>query len=458
MKNFTKHAVSTAILLAAIAVPSVALADKPDHGEKKTGLERALQSGKKSDRAREVLERNLERKLQREHDENDEEKSDAYIVAKDKEELSIDFGGTDTADSVTLPLDGLPAKGEHGSSITWVSSNSAVLSNDGKTLHRPAYGSADAKVTLTATLTYGSATATKTFELTVKSQWTDAQRVAADKEALAITFSGSDSLSSVTGPVTLPATGLHGSSITWLSSNTSVVSNDGRTVVRPAAGSGDATVALTAVITYNGVSETKTFTLTVKQQLTAQQKLAADKEALAITFADSDSLSSVTRPVTLPVTGANGSTITWTSSYPAVLSADGKTVNRPAYGAGDATVVLTATLSNSGLADVKVFTVIVKQQLSDAQKVASDKEALAITYSGTDTASSVTGALTLPAVGVNGSTIMWVSSAPAIISNDGKTVVRPLDGQGDASVTLTAIIVGNGYSDTKTFTVTVKER
>lgn len=90
--------------------------------------------------------------------------------------------------------------------------------------------------------------------------------------------------------------------------------------------------------------------------------------------------------------------------------------------------------------------------------MASDKEALAITYSGTDTASSVTGALTLPAVGVNGSTIMWVSSAPAIISNDGKTVVRPLDGQGDASVTLTAIIVGNGYSDTKTFTVTVKER
>lgn len=75
MKNFTKHAVSTAILLATIAVPSVALADKPDHGEKKTGLERALQSGKKSDRAREVLERNLERKSAAgEHDENDEEK------------------------------------------------------------------------------------------------------------------------------------------------------------------------------------------------------------------------------------------------------------------------------------------------------------------------------------------------------------------------------------------------
>lgn len=60
----------------------------------------------------------------------------------------------------------LPTEGNAGSTITWSSSNESVISNTG-VVTRPAMGEADVKVTLTATLTFGSDTATKTFEVTV---------------------------------------------------------------------------------------------------------------------------------------------------------------------------------------------------------------------------------------------------------------------------------------------------
>ena len=66
----------------------------------------------------------------------------------------------------------------------------------------------------------------------------------------------------VTGNLTLPAQGSNGSVITWESSNPDILGADG-TVYRPEAGSGDATVFLTATATYGGVSESKKFYFTV---------------------------------------------------------------------------------------------------------------------------------------------------------------------------------------------------
>ncbi len=64
----------------------------------------------------------------------------------------------------------------------------------------------------------------------------------------------------------LPILGKNGSVITWASSNTDVIAVDG-TVVRPAAGSEDAVVTLTATITCGDASETATFTVTVKAEV-----------------------------------------------------------------------------------------------------------------------------------------------------------------------------------------------
>lgn len=378
-------------------------------------------------------------------------------VAADLKELEITFGGTDSRKQVTQAM-ALPLAGTHGSTISWESSTPSVISNDGQTVIRPSTGQGDVEVTLTATVNYGDVSKTKTFTLTVKQQNSETQRVAADKAALAITFGGTDTASAVTQPLVLPLSGTNGSTITWVSSNAVIISNDGKTVNRPTAAQGDAVVTLTATITYGAVSETKSFSLTVKSVLTDAQKVAADKALLTITFGGTDTTSSVTQPLTLPISGTNGSTITWVSSNATVISNDGKTVQRPSAGSGDTSVVLTAILTKGSSSDVKTFTLTVKQQLTDVQRVAADKAALAIVYGGTDTLSSITQAFTLPAVGVNGSSVIWVSGNPSIISNDGKTINRPAAGQGDITVVLNAIISAGGYSDTKVFTVTVKQQ
>lgn len=434
-----------------------AYAKQPDHADKhlnkKTGLENALERGNKNETAREAIRRALERKESK----GGQEWTDEARVQADWSKLAVIYSAGDAQDRVTQAL-GLPLAGARGSSITWVSSQPAVLSHDGLTVNRPAAGQGDAAVTLTATVTYGAASKTKTFTVTVKQQSTDAQRAAADKAALAIGYKTGDSAASVTQPLTLPASGPNGSAITWVSSHPSVISHDGKTVNRPAAGQGDATVTLTATITYGGATETKTFTLTVKQLVTDATRVAADKAVLAITFGGTDSAASVTRPLTLPATGPNGSAVTWVSGNTALISNDGKTVNRPAAGQGDASVVLTAVIRYGSYSDVKTFTLTVKQQLTDAQEVAADKAALEIGYAAGDSASSVTRPVALPAAGVNGSAVTWVSSNPSIVSADGKTVNRPAAGQGDATVQLNAVITNGGYTDSKTFTLTVKQQ
>ena len=445
----------TAILSLMVTGAAFANDEHPNkHAEKKTGLENALERGNKNETAREAIRRAMERK-QGKQDQN--KWTIEQRVAADLKELEITFGGTDSKNQVTQAM-ALPLAGTHGSTITWESSTPSVISNDGQTVIRPSAGQGDVVVTLTATVNYGDVSKTKTFTLTVKQQNTETQRVAADKAALAITFGGTDTASAVTQPLALPLNGTNGSTITWVSSNAAIISNDGKTVNRPTSAQGDAVVTLTATITYGGVSDTKSFSLTVKSVLTDAQKVAADKALLTITFGGTDTTSSVTQPLTLPLSMTNGSTITWVSSNASVISNDGKTVQRPSAGSGDAAVVLTAILTNGSSSDVKTFTLTVKQQLTDVQRVAADKAALAIVYGGTDTVSSITQAFTLPSVGVNGSSVIWFSGNPSIISNDGKTVNRPAAGQGDITVVLSAIISAGGYSDTKVFTVTVKQQ
>ncbi|TMV43344.1 hypothetical protein FE783_35525 [Paenibacillus mesophilus] len=424
------------------------------HAGKKTGLENAIERGKKNDNAREAIQRAMERK-QGKHEENGW--TEEQRVSKDVKQLEITFGGTDSEDHVTQAI-ALPAVGAYGSTITWESNSPSIISDDGKTVNRPSAGQGDAIVTLTATVRYGEASDTRTFTLTVKQQHSESHIVAADKAQLAITFGGTDTASSVTQPLSLPLSGPNGSAISWVSGNTSVISNDGKTVNRPTSGQGDAVVTLTATISYGSVSDTKTFSLTVKPLLTDAQRVAADKAQLAITFGGTDTASSITQPLTLPFSGPNGSSITWISGNANVISNDGKTVQRPAAGSGDASVVMTAILTYGSSSEVKAFSLTVKQQLTDAQRVVADKEALAIGYRGTDTASGVTQAITLPTTGINGSSVVWISGYPSVISSDGQTIHRPAAGQGDVTVVLNAVITAGNYTETKSFTLTVKQQ
>ncbi|MFC5649996.1 immunoglobulin-like domain-containing protein [Paenibacillus solisilvae] len=288
--------------------------------------------------------------------------TDAQKLAKDKEALTLSFNGVDNAGSVTQKLKTLPTKGKYGSSIYWYSSSPNLVSADGQTINRPAAGTGDINLTLTALIYNNSAADVKIFTITVKQQISDVQLVAEDKAALQIDFGGNDDASHVTRAIDkLPSKGQGGSTIIWNSSSPSILSNDGKTIHRPAYGSGDAFVVMTAFISSNGTGDVKVFILTVKQSLTNGDAVAADKAELAITFKDSDNASNVTKAISLPTKGSYGSTIKWYSSMTSVISDNGSVVNRPARGKGDAIVTLIAIISSGNAADVKTFYLTVKQ-------------------------------------------------------------------------------------------------
>lgn len=92
-------------------------------------------------------------------------------------------------------------------------------------------------------------------------------------------------------------------------------------------------------------------------------------------------------------------------------------------------------------------------QVTSAEAVAAATAALTIGYAAGDSASGVTQNLTLPATGIDSSTIVWASSAATVVSTAG-VVTRP--NIGNANVTLTATITAGSASDTKDFAITVK--
>ena len=171
--------------------------------------------------------------------------------------------------------------------------------------------------------------------------------VAADAAALTL-----GDTSAVRSSLTLPVLGDHGSSITWASSDPSVVSTTG-VVTRPASGSGDASVTLTATIARGNVTETRAFTVTVLERPDAPGLVAEDLAALTVVNVDD-----VRGNLTLPTSGANGTTFTWESSDPSVIDGTG-VVHRPAHGQPTATVELTATGALESATAERTFTATV---------------------------------------------------------------------------------------------------
>ncbi|MDH5721664.1 MAG: DUF4215 domain-containing protein [Spirochaetia bacterium] len=118
------------------------------------------------------------------------------------------------------------------------------------------------------------------FSCSDSEEMTDADAVAADSSAIDtddITFTGGDSAEAVTSDFTLPVSGENGSTVTWSSSDNTVISvSGGNAVVTPPYGTGDASITLTATVTKGGESATKTITITVTALFCGDSIFTAD--------------------------------------------------------------------------------------------------------------------------------------------------------------------------------------
>lgn len=149
--------------------------------------------------------------------------------------------------------------------IVWSSSNPSIISQTG-VVNRPSASDGNMNVVLTATATYGSSEASKTFIISVPAAaMTDAERLDVVLNTFDYSiFSGSETEEGmyVSTDQVLP-TEVDGVSVSWSSSNEGVFTNDG-IITRSA--DGNETVFLTATLVFGGETRTKVFTIIVEQE------------------------------------------------------------------------------------------------------------------------------------------------------------------------------------------------
>ena len=161
----------------------------------------------------------------------------------------------------------------------------------------------------------------------------------------------------------IPAKGANGAALSMVSSNQDVITNDGK-VTRPAV---DTTVVLTITAQIGEEKLEKEFAVKV-----AAERGAGGDNA----YQDAEALSLLPEYLTnLPLAeeGAHGSAITWTSSMPEVIAADG-TLTRPAIGQPDANVTLTASVQSGESVETRTFNVKVWANVDTATTEGMVKE------------------------------------------------------------------------------------
>lgn len=171
----------------------------------------------------------------------------AEMLEEDKSAIS--FPESEIIHNLTLPV-----SGKNGSQIRWASSDIACIDETGSVTRNV---NADRKVLMTATFSLAGQTLTKSFVFDVLANQPekDLQYIASQID-LGISY--------VTENIILPNSAGDGYSVSWTSSNSSLINGNG-TVTRPAVGLGDQEVILTATVSKGGLSATKEFTVTIAE-------------------------------------------------------------------------------------------------------------------------------------------------------------------------------------------------
>lgn len=180
-------------------------------------------------------------------------------------------------------------------------------------------------------------------------------------------------------------------------------------------------------------------------ELTDADACAADAVSTAETVPEI-----ITVDFDVPLSGANGTDISWSSSNETALRfMDGKAaVTRPDSAEGDKEITVTATVTrglSSAYAEYKVkITAVSDEEAVDAALAACTLQ----------NQNSVTGDLELPKSGLYDVSFKWHSSDPAVISDSGAVDRSQL--KSDKNVALTLTGTKNSVSKEKKFNVTVK--
>ena len=191
------------------------------------------------------------------------------------------------------------------------------------------------------------------IERSISNGLTTSQLLDLAEKRVNIGYAYGETANGVSQNLTLPTSSTSGSTVTWTSSNNSIINASG--VVT--AGRTAQTATLTATIRLGGQTRTKTFTVRTSQYTGEQLHIENAYAALNIVYINAgDSASSVSGRIGLP-TKVLDLPVTWTSARPTIISDTG-IVNAPS-GSETSAVTLTAVISNDYTTRVKTFSLSV---------------------------------------------------------------------------------------------------
>lgn len=250
------------------------------------------------------------------------------VVTLAKTRLTFDKLSAEKTDGVTEALS-LPATDEFGTVIRWESSDKRVLRivEDGDNfkgeISRASFSDGNFSVFLTASMYYGDAYAMTRFYITVSEMdvsYKYSTTLSDIIDTFDYKFKTNNNIQALRTDLVLPE--VDGATITYTSSDPSVISNDGK-VTRSV--EEDKTVYFTANLA-NGYENTHiTYSVIVKPVGANEAADRLDEDlAWVVSQISSVNLASVTSNLELPETAPHGSKIEYTSSNPSVLGTDGK--------------------------------------------------------------------------------------------------------------------------------------
>ncbi len=382
----------------------------------------------------------------------DYEALNQYVIRNDNSDLS----------HIVTNLN-LPIIGAYNSTIVWQSSNNESISTKG-VVNRNAYNEEDEAVTLTATISYGTATPrTKTFEvLVLKKEATDQEAVNEMSQAFHEEdfLNGNEDLTNVKTDLYMPTSGIYDTTLVWTSSDEALVDIDGK-VVRPSFFDNDKQVLISLEIRRGSASIQRQYEIMVnKINYSNDEIVNRDFDALDFDSIKNENLAenSIVGNLILETTGKHGSTISWESSSPEIISANGE-VTSPTYLEEDSTVSLTATIGY-GESDSKVKTfelTVLKKEMTDSQCIYEALKSLTneTILNGNVDFENITSDLSLPTDGLYDTKLSWQTSNAQVVTSDGR-VIRPDYTEMDKSVTLTVDITKGAEVDTISYELVVK--
>ena len=275
--------------------------------------------------------------------------TDQEKVEKAKEALQLSFQNGDTANSISSTWLSLRMKGLHDTKISWKSSDEAIIKieqenewNGYCSIIRP---EENTQVTLTATITRGSASATKSFTVTVRGINEDAVISAAEQAVKSIpSFVTKDTSPIQLSPKEMVSVSNGSSSssvevnIEWKAKPAEVISvSDG--TVRPHE-TEIKKVRLTATAKKGKAESSKAVTVTVYPK-NNEPDLQTVVESIVNTIP-----TEIDADIQLPQS-PSGYELTWSSSNDSILKVEGNSGHIKTWDLVNRTVELTATLKKN---------------------------------------------------------------------------------------------------------------